>query len=45
MLKDAQVYMTQQPYLAVFPGLMTFLTAISVNAVGDGMCDAFDPRR
>jgi peptide/nickel transport system permease protein len=45
MLKDAQTYMTRYPYLAVFPGLMIFLTVISVNAIGDGLRDAFDPRR
>ena len=45
MLKDAQTYMTRHPQLAVFPGLMIFLTVISVNAIGDGLRDAFDPRR
>lgn len=45
MLKDAQVYMTREPWLAVFPGLMIFVTVMSVNAIGDGLRDAFDPRR
>ncbi len=45
MLKDAQSAMTRHPHLAVFPGLMIFLTVISVNAIGDGLRDAFDPRR
>ena len=45
MLKDAQTYMTRYPWLAVFPGLMIFLTVISVNAIGDGLRDAFDPRK
>ncbi len=45
MLKDAQTSMTRYPYLAIFPGLMIFLTVISVNAIGDGLRDAFDPRR
>lgn len=45
MLKDAQTYMTRVPWLAVFPGLMIFLTVMSVNAIGDGLRDAFDPRR
>lgn len=45
MLKDAQTYMTRQPLLAVFPGLMIFLTVIAVNAIGDGLRDAFDPMR
>jgi peptide/nickel transport system permease protein len=45
MLKDAQSYMTRYPWLAVFPGLMIFLTVMSVNAIGDGLRDAFDPNR
>jgi len=45
MLKDAQASMTRHPHLAIFPGLMIFLTVIAVNAVGDGLRDAFDPHR
>lgn len=45
MLRDAQTYMTRYPWLAVFPGLMIFLTVMSVNAIGDGLRDAFDPRK
>lgn len=44
MLNDAQTYMTRYPWVAIFPGLMIFLTVISVNFVGDGLRDAFDPR-
>jgi peptide/nickel transport system permease protein len=29
----------------VFPGLAIFLTVLAVNFVGDGLRDAFDPRR
>ncbi len=45
MLRDAQASMTQHPLLAIYPGLMIFLTVIAVNAIGDGLRDAFDPRR
>ncbi len=45
MLKDAQTYLTRMPWLAVFPGVMIFLTVMSVNAIGDGLRDAFDPRK
>lgn len=45
MLKDAQTYMTRVPWLAVFPGLMIFVTVMSVNAIGDGLRDAFDPHQ
>jgi peptide/nickel transport system permease protein len=43
LLSDAQEHFIKYPWLAVFPGLMIFLTIISVNYVGDGLRDAFDP--
>src|SRR5690554_4365719 len=45
MLKDAQSSMTSNPHLAIFPGLMIFFTVIAVNAIGDGLRDAFDPHK
>jgi len=45
MLKDAQAGMTRHPHLAIYPGLMIFLTVIAVNAIGDGLRDAFDPHK
>lgn len=44
MLSDAQIYLTQAPWLGVFPGLAIFLTALSFNLLGDGVRDALDPR-
>jgi peptide/nickel transport system permease protein len=44
MLNDAQTYMTRYPWVAIFPGLMIFVTVLSVNFLGDGLRDAFDPR-
>jgi peptide/nickel transport system permease protein len=43
LLSDAQDHLTRYPWLAIFPGLMIFLAIISVNYIGDGMRDAFDP--
>jgi peptide/nickel transport system permease protein len=43
MLNSAQDHLTQYPWLAIFPGLMIFLTIISVNYIGDGLRDALDP--
>ncbi|MFC2063516.1 ABC transporter permease [Chloroflexota bacterium] len=43
MLNNAQEHLTQYPWLAIFPGLMIFLTIISVNYIGDGLRDALDP--
>jgi peptide/nickel transport system permease protein len=42
-LADAQPYIEFQPYLAIFPGLMIFLTVLSINYMGDGLRDALDP--
>lgn len=44
MLKDGQAQMTYAPWVAVFPGLMIFLTVIAINYIGDGLRDALDPR-
>jgi peptide/nickel transport system permease protein len=43
LLNDAWEHMTKHPWLAFFPGLMIFLTIISINYIGDGLRDAFDP--
>jgi peptide/nickel transport system permease protein len=43
MLGDAQDKMTLYPWLAIFPGLMIFITVISINYIGDGLRDALDP--
>ncbi|MFN2521231.1 MAG: ABC transporter permease [Candidatus Limnocylindria bacterium] len=44
MLKDATSDMGQAPWTAIFPGLAIFLAVVSVNFIGDGLRDAFDPR-
>lgn len=43
LLSNAQENFTKYPWLAIFPGLMIFLTIISVNYIGDGLRDAMDP--
>jgi peptide/nickel transport system permease protein len=43
LLSNAQEHFVKQPWLAIFPGLMIFLMIISVNYIGDGLRDAFDP--
>jgi peptide/nickel transport system permease protein len=37
MLYQAQSTMTSEPWLAIFPGLMIFITVLSCNAVGDAL--------
>src|SRR5579859_6528007 len=45
LLYDAQNYLDLAPYWAIFPGLLIFLTVLSINYVGDGLRDALDPRK
>jgi len=45
MLNSAQRFLTQAPWLAVFPGMAIFLAVLAFNLVGDGLRDALDPRR
>lgn len=44
MLFDAKDYLNQSPHIAIFPGLVIFLTVLSINYIGDGLRDAFDPK-
>ncbi len=44
MLNSAQRFLTQAPWLAIFPGAAIFLAVLSFNLVGDGLRDALDPR-
>lgn len=43
MLRTAQSQLFTNPWLAVFPGAMIFLTVIAINFIGDGLRDALDP--
>jgi peptide/nickel transport system permease protein len=43
LLRDAQPHMQQLPVFAIAPGMMIFLTVMSINFVGDGLRDALDP--
>ena len=44
MLTNAQEVIWSSPQLAIWPGLMIFVTVIAFNFVGDGLQDAMDPR-
>lgn len=46
MLTEAQnmAVLTRMPWMWLPPGLMIFLTVLSINFVGDGLRDALDPR-
>jgi peptide/nickel transport system permease protein len=43
LLSNAQAHLSPHPWLAIFPGMMIFVTIISVNYIGDGLRDALDP--
>ena len=45
VLFDAKDYLDIAPHWAIFPGMMIFLTVLSINFIGDGLRDALDPRR
>ncbi|MEX2617199.1 MAG: ABC transporter permease [Alphaproteobacteria bacterium] len=44
MLTNAQDLVWDAPLLAVWPGLLIFVTVIAFNFLGDGLQDAMDPR-
>lgn len=44
LVTDGSQYLQAAPWLALFPGLLIFLTVLSINFVGDGLRDALDPR-
>jgi peptide/nickel transport system permease protein len=45
MLFNAQSYLWNAPWVALYPGLMIVVTVLAINFVGDGLRDALDPRR
>lgn len=44
MLSGATNYIFRRPELAIYPGVLIFLTVLAYNFFGDGLHDAFDPR-
>jgi peptide/nickel transport system permease protein len=44
MLTGAQETVATAPQLALYPGLLIFITVIACNFLGDGLQDALDPR-
>jgi peptide/nickel transport system permease protein len=45
ILFDAKDNLDFAPHWAFFPGTAIFLTVLSINYIGDGLRDAFDPRK
>lgn len=44
MLNTAKNFLTQAPWMAIWPGAGIFLVVIGFNLMGDGLRDALDPR-
>lgn len=44
ILNDGKSYITQAPYMMLFPALMIMITCFAFNLMGDGLRDAFDPK-
>ena len=45
ILFDAKDQMDVSPHWALAPGLLIFVTVLTINYIGDGLRDAYDPRR
>jgi ABC-type dipeptide/oligopeptide/nickel transport system permease subunit len=43
LLNEAADFITEAPWLSVFPGLAIVLAVLSFNLIGDGLRDALDP--
>jgi ABC-type dipeptide/oligopeptide/nickel transport system permease subunit len=44
MLNSAKNFMSQAPWMAIWPGLAISSLVLSLNLFGDGLRDALDPR-
>lgn len=44
MLNTAQRFLTNAPWMAIWPGVAIFLAVLSFNLLGDGLRDALDPK-
>ena len=40
----ARQYIQSNVWLAIFPGLAIFISALAINLTGDGLRDALDPK-
>ncbi len=45
MISEYQSAFSTRPWLFWWPGVFIILIALSVNFIGDGLRDAFDPRQ
>jgi peptide/nickel transport system permease protein len=44
MLSEGQGYLTQAPWMSIWPGVFIFLAVMSINVFGDAVRDMLDPK-
>jgi ABC-type dipeptide/oligopeptide/nickel transport system permease subunit len=44
ILSDGRNFISQAPWLTIFPGLAITLSVLGFNILGDGLRDVLDPR-
>ncbi len=44
MLADSREFIRSNPWIVTLPGLAILFTVVSINLMGDGLRDAFDPK-
>jgi peptide/nickel transport system permease protein len=44
MLADGRNFLTQAPWMTIFPGLAISITVLGFNTLGDGLRDVLDPK-
>ncbi len=45
LISQAEPAVQTRPWLFYFPGIFIILIALTINFIGDGLRDAFDPRQ
>lgn len=45
LLFEGKDYLTANPWISLWPGVLISLTVLSINFMGDGLRDALDPRQ
>lgn len=44
LLNDSRSFLRAAPWASIVPGIAVFLTVLSINLMGDGLNDAFNPK-
>lgn len=44
IMGDNRDYLLEAPWTVIFPGLAIFVTVLTINLIGDGLNDAFNPK-